>query len=774
MGGGNTQPTCKNERINRKQYDSLALTLRHARATFFIASDIGAGFDRRLSLRKADELLFRGVLSARDLGVLDLPTRIRVWLRGVATGFALVLAIALPARADDAKPGPGVTLVRQLHEACTIVSLAYSPDGSRIAVGDKCGVKLREAANGALISAFRLTTIEVPAVAFTPNGKEIVEVDDYVSEFADSPSGYGGVIDLASGKRTELALGDYGSPQGQTVALSPDGKTVVVVANDGGARLYRHADGAALSTLAAPAVQGDAAQVQAKDAKFAPDGGSVAALYDDGAIRFFDPGSGALERTVKSSSPLDAFAFLGPDALLTLERDGRAHVLGLGKVSPATLEEAAAGAPTDNDNPVSGGVAISSDGGVLIAWSQGFGMRAWARGGGKPIWRLPLEPSGPIAVSPDISEFATSDGATIKVFALPDGKLKYAKAPGAPFRAVRFEADAAAFSAFDADGIVRRWDAASGRLLSQKSLAAEGSMSAFDGRLAVVADADKGAEVFDAALGNKLATIKGASTILALALAPNDRALALADRETAKGSDTTHAVTLYSLPGGKVLKIFAGDANNPQALAFSADGKALIVGYAPSGVTIIDVATGKVLAKTETADKGDIYGVHGLLAFASGHSYAVRNDFALQLRGFPASKRFAVFKAPYDLNAFDVSKDGNRIAIAADPVELWSPNGHKPDRTLPTDGDDVDALAFSPDGKRLLIGDAGGEIRLFDVADGALLASFYALGADWAAMAPDGKFVASGDVGQFVRPARAGVLQPIEDFVKANHSDRLH
>ncbi len=698
--------------------------------------------------------------------------RMSGWLRCAVAAFALTIPIF--AVAEGAKLPPGVTLTRQLHEACTILSLAYSADGSKIAIGDKCGVKLRDAATGGLISTFRLTTIEVPGVAFTPDGKAIVEVDDYVSEFADTPSGYGGVIDLASGRRTELAIGDYGSPQGQTLGLSPDGKTVVVVANDGGARLYRRSDGAALATLAAPA-QGGGAQSQAKDAKFSPDGKSVAALYEDGAIRVFDPSSGALRRTVKSSSPLGAFAFVAPDVLLTLDRDGRAQLQGFGEDNLSSkLEEAAAGPQPEKDGAAAEGLAVSRDGGTLIAWSRSFGLRGWTRSGGKPIWRLPLGAGGPIAVSPDASQYATSDGSTIEVFALPDGKRKYAMAPGAAFRALRFDADSSAFSAFDTEGIVRRWDAAAGRLLAQKSITAEGALSAFDGRLAIIADPDKGAEVFDATSGNKLATVKGASSIQALALAPDGGAIALADREITKGSDTTHAVTLYGLPGGKVLKILPGDTNNPSALAFSADGKALIVGYAPSGVRIFDVATGRTLAKTETSDKGDIYGVHALIASADGRSYGLRNDFAFQLRSFPSGKRLATIKADYNLNAFDISKDGRRIVIANDPMELWSPGGQKPDRTLAADGDDIDALAFSPDGKRLLVGDVGGEIRLLDVDSGALVASFYALGADWAALAPDGRFVTSGDIGEFVRTSRNGALLPMADFVTANRCESLH
>ena len=685
-------------------------------------------------------------------------------LRPLASAFVL---LASGAHADDA------VLTRQLHASCTILSLAWSPDGRRIAVSDKCGVKVRDAATGALVYAYRPLTVEVPAVVFTPDSQAVVEIDDYVSEFADTPTGYGAALDLAGGKTTTLAFRDYGDSPGQTLDISPDGATLATTHMDGTVRLFKRATGADLKAPPKPGADGPDAPIAAKQAKFAPDGKSLAVLYDDGVIRLADPASGALRRTVKSVAPLADFAFLANDALLTLDRDRRAEIVDF--ANGKTLVKLDDGAPPKPDEPNNCGLAASRDGKTLAAWSEHLPLRVWTRRGGAPIWRLPADQgvADAAALSPDGRAIAVAIGVDLKVFSLPDGKLAFVKAPGAGFRALRFEADSRAFSAFDEAGVVRRWDAGAGRQLGQTDLKAEGSLSAFDGRLAVIADPDKGAAVFDAASGKPVATVKGASSIQALALSPDDRTLALADRETTKGSDTLFGVTLYSLPDGKKLKALPDAADRPQALAFSADGKALIVGYGPSRVRLFDIASGKTLANTDTTDKGDIYGVHGLALFADGHAFAVRNDFALQVRPYPAGKRLQTIKAAYGLNAFDVAKDGRRLALAGDPVELWSLTGHSPDRKLPIDGEDVDALAFSPDGKRLLIGDEGGELRLFDLDSGALLTTFWAAGSDWAAMAPDGRFVASGELGEFVRLTHAGELLTRESFVATNKRESL-
>ncbi len=691
--------------------------------------------------------------------------RLGSWLQ--ASGRAAVLALCLVGAAKADAPHP--PLLRQIHQPCAILSLAYSADGREIAISDKCGVKVRDAETGALVYAYQPVTIEAPAVAFTPDGKTLVEIDDYTSEFADTPSGHGAVIDLASGRTTPLAFQDYGDPPAQTLDLSPDGATAATTHIDGTVRLFRRASGADLKAPPKPGSEG--AEILAKQARFTPDGKALAVLYDDGAIRFVDPGSGKLLRKLKPAVPIEAFVFVGADALLAIDRDRRAELLNLG--AGKALPTLADGAPPKVDEAENQGVAASRDGKLLAAWNARLGLRVWTRSGGEPIWRSPPEAGQVDAATfaPDGSAIAFSIGAELEVVTLPEGKLVYAKAPGSGLRALDFEADSSTFISFDEAGVIRRWDAGAGRLLSRLVLPAEGSLSAFDGRVAVVADPDKGAQVFDAVSGAKLAAVKGASTIQALALSPDDRVLALADRQTTKGSDTVYGVTLYGLPDGKPLKTLPDTPDTPNALAFSADGKALIVGYQPSRARIFDANSGKMLANTETADKADIYGAHAVRAFADGHAYALRDDFALQVRSLPEGKRLAAFKATYGQNAFAVSSDGRRVALAGDPVELWALTGHKPDRKFAIDGEDADALAFSPDGKRLLIGDGGGQLRLYDLESGALTTTFHALGEDWAAVAADGRFVASGDLGEFVRLAQAGKLLPMADFLAANRRD---
>lgn len=701
-------------------------------------------------------------------------------LRKAALAFAVLGFTTVAARADGATLPPGATLTRQFHQMSGIFSLAWSPDGRRIGVGDTAGVKIRDAETGALVAAFPLTTVKTTSVAFTPDSKAIVELDYYVSEFADMPTGYGAVIDIASGKQKALTLGVLGEAEGQTVSVSPDGKTVAVtMLGSNTAGLYRRADGAQLHTLPLPPP--DDFGVKFNEVKFSPDGQWVIALTDDGAIRLFDPASGKQRRKIKPSAGFapSVLTLAGKDALLAEASGGDIQLLAASdgkKIAALQGGKAAPPIPPDAGFAVTS-VAASLDATVLASTDGKFGVRVWARSDSKLVWQFIPEnqPVSAIAVAPDGREIAIAQGTALKVFSLPEGKLKYEKDGGSGFRALRFEPDGAAFSAFSEDGALRRWDIATGRLLTSNSLDAAGEMSAFNGRLAVVGDREKSATVFDAESGKAIASVPVApkAEILALALSPDSHILALADRQTAEGTERSYGVTLYGLPEGKALKILPDEPDLLQALAFSADGRALLVGYGPGRVRIFDVTTGKALANTQTGDEGDIYGVHAVAGLADGHAYAVRNDFNLQLREFPGGKQLVSIKAAYNENAFDVSKDGHRLAIAGNPVEIWQANGRKPERAFASPEDEVDALAFSPDGKKLLIGDAGGAIRLYDAESGALLATFYAAGSDWAALAADGRFVASGDLGAFVRPTRASELLPMESLIAANRRESL-
>jgi RNA polymerase sigma factor (sigma-70 family) len=141
---------------------------------------------------------------------------------------------------------------------------------------------------------------------------------------------------------------------------------------------------------------------------------------------------------------------------------------------------------------------------------------------------------------------------------------------------------------------------------------------------------------------------------------------------------------------------------------------------------------------------------HALAASPDGKLLAVSTSgngplYLYEMPGGKQRHRLAGFNG--EANAVAFSPDGKRLASGGQQLVLWDTATGKQLWRSETAESSSSPLAYSPDGKSLASGGRGGEVRLWDAATGKALASLMGNGQRVSAVAysPDGKFLAAGD-----------------------------
>jgi WD40 repeat protein len=417
-------------------------------------------------------------------------------------------------------------------------------------------------------------------------------------------------------------------------------------------------------------------------------------------------------------------------------------------------------------------IALSDDGGFLAcATPDGRSVVVLRLPSREVSARVPVRlPPLSVAVSPEGRRLAVADRSNrIALFDVGSARApRMLPAGNRPQETVAFSTDGRTLAALSVDGIVKTWNADSGREVSPPANVAQvqdeetdrmlGAVSG-DGRVAT-GDATGTVQVWDTQTLREVVRIEhGDRWIQAIALSADGGSVAAVSRTgtlrvwsidsgpfrtlmrgpPAWRADATHSVAisgdgrrraLSSSEAVDVVDVDGGGAPararvaDPSAMALDGDGGRFAVADGYEAVELVDLATGRALARVQTPAE-NFGGLIAALALsgdarrvAVGGAFETLRVFDLAtggilLRGLEAQDRPVRAE---DALSFALDGEGRRIALASRSELAIAPLIGSGTRLTRATSARVLNLAFSPNGRLLATDDADHMLRVWDAA----------------------------------------------------------
>jgi WD40 repeat protein len=692
---------------------------------------------------------------------------------------------------------------------------ALSPDGKRVATLETDQtIKLWDPATGKEVGQLgkpltNNASRNLPV--FSHNGK-VLAVAEY--------DGLGGsailVFDVATGKETRLTAPepkDEGQPgfQLQTLALSPDGKTVISLGNESGvanklrlwevgaAKAVEVQDGANLNPNNGQAFVGTAAAPD-QGLLFTPDGkqfGLIATTTnrESGAnvfsLRLWDAGTGKKLRDIGGHPENIAGAYFSRDgaavALVLNNQSVKVHDLTTGKEQYALAAAVNTAVMTVAFAPDGRTLAVGCGDNSIQLYDTAKGeLRHNVKGtdnkGATAGYYYPLM----VAFSTDSKTLAAAAGSMIRLWDVASGKETHPVRAGheGTLNALAVAANGKLVATASGDNTVRLWDPASGkqlRLITGPTADGQALINAFgivppndvrvvisnDSRLLGIGWTDGSIDLWDVQAGQRLHQLKAHQLpIMSLAFAPNGKTLA-------SGALDGRALW-WDVGTGKMLRVVAG---RPLA----DDGAELPPGLAGTGfdATLIAMAPdGRTLAVASQDIGGPAIGLYETATFQLRRKLRFKSEAAnAQLALLGAGNAVSPFMGSglSGLGTLRFTPDGKGLLwTSGTTTRLVDLAKGKEIRRFGGQDDAVNGIAVSPDGKLLAGAGGDGTVQFWDVASGTVLGALtgHRGPVSTIAFTPDGQAVITGgadttalvwDVPRFLEDTRLAPKELVDE-----------
>jgi WD40 repeat protein/beta-lactamase regulating signal transducer with metallopeptidase domain len=603
--------------------------------------------------------------------------------------------------------------------------VALTADGKTLGVGRGGVIQLYNVETGAALRQIQAKANRLTGLLFSPDGKTLAARSGNNTLFLWATESGKELHQIKSPPRPQrdgfvFIVGGGGDANAPGMAFTPDGKALAAAATDYKKEAEIHSV-KFWDVDTGKEVRKIDAKADVNVVAVAPDG-EVVAYGVGNIVNLCEVKTGKELRQIKTPGRIAALAFT-PDGKTLAVRKGNQRV---GLWDTQTGKEL---------HHLSDAQTIQRSGGGLVLLLPGFSA---------PETRA-------LAISADSKRVVSAAGSTVRLWETATGKELplsdgHWKAPNT----LTLSQDGKTVVSWGDDRVVRRWEAATGKLLGAFSAPPRTTRAALssDGRTVALANADNTIRLYDTGTGKELHQFKShANGTASLAFSPDGKMLA--SRDSADNS-----ILLFDVGAGRELRrivlrarrepaqgtvvIFGGGGGSGgtgAGMSFSPDGQLLVApgpGGGDSGNTLVllDVAAGKELRKIELPQPITS------LAFA------------------PNGRTLATENADRTITLWEVASGKKRTQLGKAAANRPQPNGRDMRVSFVIDGMGGGfsepagpvGLAFSPDGRALAARGADLSVRVWDVIAGKEIGQLKGHGGriETVAFAADGKTLASG------------------------------